>query len=472
MKRAAAVLLALALLAGGGWLARRLAAPPPVLALHLAPEPAAAWTGVSADERAGLLALLQESLELDRRFTLLREQPRGNPQTPCVIWRVSAERRGDELHLRFRDAGGAPTLGQGPPLAAIRGVFSAVGVDTTRLGRLLPEDPAAFWQLAGLSGPFTFPELKSRQSQALALAERNPASAAAWYCAAYASLRLLLVEAAEQTGAHEVCDQLFQKSLVALPDYPRALYQFSRYKTDVGSGRESIELAMRFRHQFPNHPLAYGALAYAARNAGLLEGARTALAARETLVGGLVADPGLGENTYLYSGDLDRFEQSLVSSPGDPPHPLRTFYRAYARLLRGDRAGALPLFHEAQSQPGRIIQFEAMAQIYELALTGQPAEALARLRHLREARTQLRIPDGEFTFKLAEAFAFLGAHLEALEAASSAFGQGFGCTRWYRQAPFLQPLQQLPRWRSQLKHIEERERALAERFPARAFGRQ
>jgi hypothetical protein len=82
------------------------------------------------------------------------------------------------------------------------------------------------------------------------------------------------------------------------------------------------------------------------------------------------------------------------------------------------------------------------------------------------------VPDGEFTFKLAEAFAFLDAKSEAVDTAHRAFAQGFGCTRWYRQAPFLAPLQDLPKWQVLLKHLQEREAPLAARFPPRTFRRK
>jgi hypothetical protein len=119
-----------------------------------------------------------------------------------------------------------------------------------------------------------------------------------------------------------------------------------------------------------------------------------------------------------------------------------------------------------------VVHFEALSKVYELALTDRGAEALDLLRELREARTQLRVPDGEFTFKLAEAFAFLDAKSEAVDTAHRAFAQGFGCTRWYRQAPFLAPLQDLPKWQVLLKHLQEREAPLAARFPPRTFRRK
>jgi tetratricopeptide (TPR) repeat protein len=443
-----------------------------VAAIYLEPEPAAAWEGVSGNERAGLIVLLQEALELDRRNTVLAEQPTGQPARPWRAWKLVARRQGDGLRLVLTDARGGVTEAAGNPRDAIRRVFDAQDFGSARLDRLLPGEAAGFWELADLTAARTFDELAPTKARLLALAERHPDSAAVLYRAAYTSMRLLLVEATTQPGSHATCEQLYHRTLQALPEYPRALYHYCRYKTDVGLGRESIEVAMRLRDAFPNHPLAYGALAYAARNAGLLEAARTALVAREALVGGLVADPGLGENTYLYLGDLDRFEGSLVTHPDTDASPIRNFYQGYARLLRGDRPAALARFREAQAHPGRVVHFEALSKVYELALTDRGAEALDLLRELREARTRLRVPDGEFTFKLAEAFAFLGAKSEAVDTAHRAFAQGFGCTRWYRQAPFLAPLQDLPKWQVLLKHLQEREAPLAARFPPRTFRRK
>ena len=472
MKRARALWLVLALVLAGGWFAWRRLVSPPVRVVCLDPDLSSDWSGLDENERAGIASLLQEILELDPRLTVLQEKPPKAPGAGFRTWTFTAQKHGSLLRLQLRDERGIRAEADGPPMLAIQRAFATAGFATDNLPRFLPEDDAGFWELARLSGPFTWEQLQVRKPQALALVERHPGKAAPLYRAAYISLRLLLVEASGQSGALEHCDGLFRQSLQALPAYPRALYQYCRFRTDVGAARESLELALGFRDRFPNHPLAYGALAYAARNTGLLAGAQTALAARESLVGGLVADPGLGENTYLYLGDLERFERSLEGSPGAPPSPVRIFYRAYARLLRGDRAGALALFRECQSHPGRVIQFEALAQVYDFALTRRREEALTRLRALRDMRTSLRVPDGEFGFKLAEAFAFLSSRSEAVEAASSAFAQGFGCTRWYRQAPFLEDLQTLPRWQSLLQHLQEREDVLAERFPPRVFRRK
>lgn len=267
MKRAVLLVLALSLLGVGGWLLW----PRPARAVFLDLEPADAWTGIPEDCRAGLHALVQDALELDPSLTVLQERPSLDARQPFRRLLLGAQRQGEQLRIALRDAAGPAAEATGAPAEAVRRVLDSHRFRTKDLPRLLPADPAAFWTLADLAGPFHFEKLQQRKPIAIALADAQPGSAACQYAAAYIQLRLLITEAQSMADALAACDQRFQQALKALPDYPRARYQYSRFKTDLGAGRESIELAIGLRGRFPNHPLAYGALAYAARNAGLLE---------------------------------------------------------------------------------------------------------------------------------------------------------------------------------------------------------
>lgn len=464
-------LVAAGILVAGVVLALR--RPPPAVLL-LIDDPRSDWTGISREQRTGMLALVQDALEQDPTRTVVTEVPKvpGTP-VPMEVLRLGAERRGHDLHFfLLREVPGedpSSLRAFGSPREAMGRLMDALGTPRRGLDALIPEDAPDFWELADLMGPFTFPDLKRRQERAIRLAERLPGCAAAQFRAAYFSVRLLIVEATTVHDAQNRCDDYFQRALTLLPGYPRAQYQYVRFKTDVAANRDALDRAFAFRDAFPRHPLAHGALAYAARNAGLLEGALRALQDREALVGGALADPGLGENTYLYLGDLERFERSLIPADGAPFSALRLFYRGYVSLLRGDQEAALRHFREAQSRPGTVNQFEQLARVYELALLGERPAAVAALRDLRSSRTSLRIPDGEFTFKIAEAFAFLGEDGEAMESAARAFAQGFGCTRWYRDCPLFKSVAKTARWQALLQHLEERERLLARRYPLRRF---
>lgn len=467
-------MLFLVLLVSSGMVVWRLQRPNPQGTILLVAAPGHQWEGLSQGQQSGMMALFQDALEQNPRLsvaTSLSSDLAANFQHE--VWTLSARREGSDLELRIRrqDAQGSSTqwVAQGPPQKCFQRLLTQLNLPSSALNRLVPAAPEAFWDLVELMGPFIFPELKAKQAQAQALAQRVPDCAAAHYRVAYFSLRLLIVEASTVDGALARCESSFKRALELLPGYPRAMYQLVRFKTDVGSFQESLTLGLEFRRRYPRNPLAHGCLVYSARNAGLLDAALRALRERERLTGGFDADPGLAENTYLYLSDFDRFEASLNAGSKVSFSPVRHFYRGYLALLKGNRGEALRLFRETQQQPGLVNQFEQLARAYELALSDRRSEALVHLRQLRSNRTSLRIPDGEFTFKLAEALAFLGQDNEAMDCANRAFAQGFGCTRWYEQSPLLSPIRQLPRWSALHQHLKERQAYLDQSFPASRF---
>jgi hypothetical protein len=148
---------------------------------------------------------------------------------------------------------------------------------------------------------------------------------------------------------------------------------------------------------------------------------------------------------------------------------LRDFYRGYARLLRKDHGGAAKYFHRAASVPGGNPAFRGLARIYDLDLAGRRQEALAELRRLWVERMPLRIPDGEFTFKLAEAFGYLGSPTEAQDVANRAFAQGFGCLRWYEESPFLKDARGTLRWVALEDHLKDRLALMETAYPRSRF---
>jgi hypothetical protein len=146
------------------------------------------------------------------------------------------------------------------------------------------------------------------------------------------------------------------------------------------------------------------------------------------------------------------------------------FHLGYLRLLQGRKEDARAIFLDLEGHPEAFPKYVRLAKVFRLALDHQIDQARRELLPLDEGSTGLAVPDGEFTFSLAEAWAFLGDEGAAVEAASRAFGQGFACTRWYEQSPLLHSLQGLPRWRALLQTLRQRQQRLEPLFPAEAFG--
>lgn len=474
-RRALAAGLGLLILAGLGlalWflVPRRAERPPIVLAMG----PAEAWPGTTATQRHGLLILFKDHLEILGNLTVV-EETNLQASTSGIRVVLAARPTPEGLALRLQGPdlpGGALDLpSQGAPEAFAK-AGQALGLPRrAEPGRLLPADPADIWELAALTGVRMEEDPAPALTRAEALAAREPGCASAWATAAALAYWQLTREGGQATvDDFARVEGLFRRAFALVPHHPRAVDDFVGFKTDQGNPRQALDTLFEALGHYPKVAHLHGALAYPARVSGLLEGAHRALAARDRLAGPHRFERDLVENTPLYRGDTARFEAALGEGHPGVSEPSRDFYRGYARLLRGRSAEAHPYFVRAQAVAGSWPAFERLAQVYQLGLEGQHGKALATLRQLKTERARLRVPDGEFTFKLAEAYGFLGEPHEALETAARAFAQGFGCTPWYERTPFLAGVRHLPRWNNLQQHLRERQALMERLYPAERFG--
>jgi tetratricopeptide (TPR) repeat protein len=456
------------------WSSARLAHQPPI---SLALGPPEGWDGITPGQRQGILILLQDHLEIQRGCTVVEEANLDSPSDGVSVRIILGGRRTSErlaLNLEIHSPGGQreqwsfPAADPRQGFAALMRRFGGRVVDHPVL---LPRDPGQFWKLAEATGC----RIDQDPTQALGLIaeviQTEPDCAAA-----RATLAALTYwELSRGAGRSDLeqfqrCDALFQKAFERVPHYPRPVDDYVGYKTDIGNPREAMETAFAALKAYPRAAHLHGSLAYPARTSGLLEGASRAIQARDALVGPHRFERNQVENTYLYRGDFDRFEWTLGPGSDLTPEPSRDFYRGYINLLKGRPERALPFFIRAQRVKGSWAQFEALARVFELALSNHREKARQELLSLRADRALLRVPDGEFTFKLAEAFAYLGDGENAIETAQRAFAQGFGCTRWYQESPLLADVPRQARWNALMQHLRERQQLMESAFPAGRFG--
>ena len=439
-------------------------------------EEGTAWSEVPELQRRGL-CLLVEDLAETAGATVLTTAP-AELQSGLLRLTLGGSKtaRGFQFQARLLGPDGRErdVVPSSPdPCTQLHQILAAAGLPTPPTGAILPRDPAHLAALAEVYGGVIQgddAQARSAGQSAQALVALEPECAPAALASAESTYRRLLTEAAKNLEVQAVAAQGFETALALLPGFPRGVAEAGRFYTDTGNQRRAMDLLLAALVQHPRSSRMRTSLAYAARTTGLLPAALAALKARDQLDGGTSPRDPFPETAFLYAGDWARFEANLGPGPSERLDPMGDFYRGYLRLLQGRQEEALVNFQAAARPQPSNPQFQALAGAYALVLEGHPAEAVLALRNLARSRGDLRVPDGEFTFKLAEAFCVAGAPEDAMDMAQEAFSQGFGCTPWYERSPLLTPLHALPRWRALTSHLEERQQLMESRFPTKDFG--
>lgn len=436
------------------------------------------------DPRA-LQQLAQWQLETDG-FAVLPERRPGSPLPEgltegTLLVEVRGRRDGDQLDLSWRSATLARYRKQsqdawragnqkGDPRGAIEAMLRQLPqpVDPALAAALPPAGAGNFWKLlAALEGSWDFQKIKPSLDLTSQILKEEPDCPSALFLRGDLLYRLLLVDPTSDAALRPEAEGCFLKALDLSPDLPQAVFLLVQLRTDAGDQRGALTILQRALRVHPYAPTLLTGLGYAARTAGLLDLAKDALDRRNALGPSALMNSG-AENSWLYLGMLDRFEAELIDEKDRPRGSVVAFYRGYLALSRGHRDEAATWFHACQE--GAVFgQFSRLGEIYELICRQRLAEARTKLRTLSEDRVSLHVPDGEFSFKMAEAYALIGDKGEAIDMGSKAFAQGFGCTRWFQRSPFVQELQSSPRWQALLQHLRERQRLLEGRFPSQSF---
>ena len=481
-------LLVLLLAAGvgtAGWLAHH-AALRIVRILLVTPTPGPG-SGLDSYEERALGALVQDHLECFGGFavTAVTEMPRdlgpllAYPHSRVVI--LEPRRQGEALSIAIRTTEAARLGRLGPaawvqtpmpfqePAAAFQKLDQALGCLPRGEDLLTPRSAPDFWNLIEASAlRFRNEHLEAATRLARQVVQAEPTCATGWVLEGNLEYRRFLNDPRLPRLDQRHVEGLFRHALALVPAHPRATLLLSLVETDAGDQRKALAILLQARKLQPANPTLLTGVAYAARCAGLLELSRRAIRLRDSLAFSRYL-PQAVDITYLYTGEFGKFQACLQDRPGHlrDASGVLPFYRGYLALVRGDRTAALQAFEAAHDAPLGYSNIVQLAGVYVLILEGRTAEAGDQLRALDDERVGMREPDGEFTLRLAEAYALLGDRASAMDMAARAFGRGFGCTEWYERSPMLASLRGLPQWQALLQHLQERQQLMAATFPPR-----
>lgn len=364
-------------------------------------------------------------------------------------------------------------LEPGPPGAVFAAVLAALPLRLSPLVQetFIPSRPEGFWELVATMGlrldNARLPEAVVRARKLVAEEQR---CASAWLNLGNLVNRSLLDDPTASNSEEQAeAEAAYRRSLELAPDHPRGVFRSAIFRASSGSHREALDLLLEANGRHPGNPLLLLGIVNAARNAGLLDLALRAADLHEQLTLPEFQPQSL-QLLHLYREDLPRFEARLLGQPGQLRYSIVLFYRGYVPLLAGDRAKAREAFAACEALSHGIPNYQRLARVFRLALDGDAAAAAALLGELDHERTGLRVSDGEFTLRMAEAAAFLEKPTLAMDLSERAYTQGFGCTRWYERSPLLAGIRGTGRYQSLLQHLRERQSLLEARFPPSRFG--
>jgi hypothetical protein len=462
--------LAVALLAVGLALLVRSRAAGRPRRIHVAVVPSSDTGGLDAFQRIGLQTLLSDQLETYGGWSLLEGLP-PTARLPEGAIRLRVRATFWDGHLRLEPAWEGPDAPEargpstGTPDWAINDLLGPLGLKPAPAGLLRPEDPAGAMELTELLGRPILDDPSEPVARYTRLAARFPGCATAQYGLAGTLYISATLRPEERSAGQRSCEEAFQRARQILPHFPRGTRSYAFFAADTGRPREALGAALDCVNAHPRSVNAALAVAYPARVSGLLDLAEAAMERQGRLTGLPRNLHTATDNSRLYRGDIPGFTASLDLPQAGAQPALLDFYRGYARLLAGQREQALPFFLRGETGESVVPGFRALCRVYALALQDREAEALAALEELARSRQRVQVLDGEFTFKIAEAYGFLKHPKEALDQANQAATQGFLCLAWYERTPLLEGARAFPYWPTLRRHLEERQRLLETQFP-------
>ncbi len=223
----------------------------------------------------------------------------------------------------------------------------------------------------------------------------------------------------------------YQKALELNPEQMEARIFMANMFTDTNEVRKAVALLRQALTTNPNYALAHWELGYAYRFAGALDESIKECERARSL------DPQVklhssALNAYLYSGQYDRFLQSL---PKDDTVAFVVFYRGMAQLYMKDETTAAADFDRAYQLDPSL--YTEIGRAFSFAIRRDYTRGLDGLRATETKMRERGVTDPEAMYKMAQAYALLNDKAAAIRMLEQSVNGGFFCYPYFKDDPLF-----------------------------------
>jgi DNA-binding winged helix-turn-helix (wHTH) protein/tetratricopeptide (TPR) repeat protein len=423
----------------------------------------------AASLTAGSLAQLAEQTGSDHVVsgTLRRSHHRGKAQLSMTLHRLSAAGQVIDTPLGTYDI---PLLNKPDDVrryAAIRDRIAGQVASTllpavtiTPTGNLTPRHTEAYrlYLLARERlGDGTCDGEASLELLRRSL-ELDPQFAPAWEAYGRAVYGMASSCTVSQRGYDETL-RAAGKALELAPGYGAAIGLKATVLVETGRVEDAYELLVDAEKSNPTSPDLQSFLTYVLDYSGYTDEARQHFERLLTIDPNYLTQRGWTPNTYLYTGEIDRFLDVLPATDS----PLFRYHRGLALVVGGRAKEAYDVLEPAfRTNPND--SFARMSHALLAILDERRGDARRIVDELVRQRRAVGSSDGEMTYKIAQLYALAGVRAAALQQLRLAVSQGFFCVRYLESDPLLHVLRSEPEYGRILDAARTRHITFGNRF--------
>jgi tetratricopeptide (TPR) repeat protein len=249
---------------------------------------------------------------------------------------------------------------------------------------------------------------------------------------------------------HLKAQAAYEQALTLNPDLIEATIFMANMLTDTNRVEQTVPMLRQLLEANPNIAEARWELGYAYRFAGML-GESIGQCERARAIDPNVKINSSAFNSYLYTGQYDKFIKSLPS--GDAAAFI-IFYRGLGNYYLKNFEQAAADFDRAYEMYPQL--YNRVGKALSYAIKNERPVALDILRDVEREIEQSGVGDAEGIYKIAQAYAALREKEAALRVLRRSIERGFFCYEYFKIDPMLESIRGEPEFSELMRIARDR----------------